>query len=88
MILDQIVLRQRLASATVDRSQQSMEIGITKVVPEERREQHIVRGTFCESSEGVRFLDGRKRCLKTDTLACRNARFKNTSVSKCFWTLF
>ena len=28
------------------------------------------------------------RVLKTDTLACRNARLKNTSVSKWFWGLF
>ena len=40
-----------------------------------------------ERPEG-KILDGRKRAFKKRTRACRNARFKNTSVSKLFLDLF
>ena len=47
---------------------------------ENQQSQQLLRYTYLRWAE--------MRVLETDALACRNARFKNTSVSKWFWTSF
>ena len=44
--------------------------------------------SFLKWGRDVQRLDGRKRAFQKRTRACRNGRFKNTSVSKWFLDLF